>query len=278
MSPTATFPISAVGTLALCRPEDLEAASKLIRRGLRFRLDLPINEPSPPLFGRPPMDHRVLTVEGFENASDDVIDNFNTQASTHWDALRHMAGDEGHFDKADPEDLGIDRFADGIVGRAVLIDLPRSLGVEPQERRAVSGEEIDACAARQGVELRPRDIVLLRTGWLGAYLGTPVGDRPQEPAHPGIESSDAMFDWLRRRELVAIAADQLTVEVFPVDVENMLHERIIPKLGIAVGELFWLDDLAADCAETGDWDSLLVSVPLRLPRGCASPANALALR
>jgi kynurenine formamidase len=272
------FPISAVGTLADVHPQDVLDASRLIRRGVRFRLDLPMDEPSPPLFGRPPMKHKVLQVEGFEKASDDIINEFNTQASTHWDALRHQAGDKGHFGGTDPDELGIARFAEGIVGRAVLIDLTRLPGMDPEQRRAVSGAEIDACAEQQGVELRSHDILLLRTGWLGSYLATPPAGRPEVPAFPGLEATQASVDWLRDRGLAAIAADQLTVEVFPVDVSNILHERIIPELGIAVGELFWLDDLAEDCAETGHWDSFLVSVPLRLPRACASPANALVLR
>jgi kynurenine formamidase len=278
MSSPPTFPITAVGTLAKIDSADVLAAGKLVTRGERFRLDLPIDQPSPPLFGRPPMDHKVLAVEGFERASDDVINDFNTQGSTHWDALRHQAGADGHYSGADPNDLGIEHFAAGIVGRAVLIDLGRTLGVAPDERRPVTGAEIDAAAAEQGVELRPRDILLLRTGWLASYLALDAADRPDLPAFAGLESSVASLDWLRERELTGIAADQLTVEVFPVEIENILHERMIPELGIAVGELFWLEELAADCAETGVWDSFLVSVPMRIPGACASPANAVVLR
>jgi hypothetical protein len=278
MPSVPTFPVEPIGTMAKVSSEDVLAAAQLVRRGVRFRLDLPLDEPSPPMFGRAPMRHDVLLVEGFDRCSDDVIDNFNTQSSTHWDALRHQAGDHGHYGETDPNQLGIEHFANGIVGRAVLIDLPRSLGVAPDERRPVSGAEIDACAEKQGVELRPNDILLLRTGWLGSYLALAPEERPEIPAFPGLESSDASLQWLGDRQLAGIAADQGCVEVFPVELDNILHERMIPELGIAVGELFWLDELAVDCEQTGVWESLLVSVPMRIPRGCASPANAVVLR
>jgi hypothetical protein len=58
----------------------------------------------------------------------------------------------------------------------------------------------------------------------------------------------------------------------------MLHDRMIPALGLAVGELFWLEDLRDDCRADGVWEGLLVSVPLNLPGACASPANALVLK
>ena len=58
----------------------------------------------------------------------------------------------------------------------------------------------------------------------------------------------------------------------------MLHDRMIPRQGLAVGELFWLDDLRDDCRAGGVWEGLLVSVPLNLPGGCASPANAVVLK
>jgi hypothetical protein len=58
----------------------------------------------------------------------------------------------------------------------------------------------------------------------------------------------------------------------------MLHDRMIPVQGLAVGELFWLDDLCADCRADGVWEGLLVSVPLNLPGACASPANAVVVK
>ena len=67
-------------------------------------------------------------MEGFERASDDVLNDFNTQGSTHWDALRHVRGDDGYFETKDPDQLGVEHYATGVVGRAVLLDLTVSPG------------------------------------------------------------------------------------------------------------------------------------------------------
>ena len=161
----------------------------------------------------------------------------------------------------------------------MLVDVGEGLGLAWDEGRAVSGDEVEACAARQGVELRAGDALLLRTGWLGGYLALPPGERPEPIATPGLAADDATAAWLERRGFAAVAADNPGLEALPGPPEGaMLHDRMIPRQGLAVGELFWLDDLRDDCRAGGVWEGLLVSVPLNLPGGCASPANAVVLK
>jgi hypothetical protein len=62
------------------------------------------------------------------------------------------------------------------------------------------------------------------------------------------------------------------------DGSNMLHQWFASDLGLVIGEFFWLDALVNDCRETGVWEGLFVSAPLRLPAGCASPPNAIVLK
>ena len=70
----------------------------------------------------------------------------------------------------------------------------------------------------------------------------------------------------------------LRCEALPVDRgKGFLHRRMIPLLGMAIGEFWWLAELSEHCAATGNFDFLLVSAALRLPRGVGSPANAFAL-
>ena len=57
---------------------------------------------------------------------------------------------------------------------------------------------------------------------------------------------------------------------------NFLHFRLIPGFGMALGELFWLDDLAAACASDGRCSFLFTSAPLNVPGGvrpCTSREN-----
>ena len=53
---------------------------------------------------------------------------------------------------------------------------------------------------------------------------------------------------------------------------------MIGQFGMALGELWWLDDLAADCAEDGVYEFMLTSAPLNARGGIGSPPNALAIK
>jgi uncharacterized protein (TIGR02246 family) len=269
----------ALGSVARATPERLRAALALVRRGAAFRLDMPLGRLDPPLFGRPPMRHEVVPTDDYDSW-DDRIDDLNTQQGSHWDALRHILGPDGagHGGRA-PDALGIDLWSAGIHGRAVVVDLAEGLGLEWGERREVSGAEVDGCARRQGVELREGDVLLLRTGWLAGHLALAPERRPAEVTAPGLAADGATARWLEARGLAAIAADNPGLEAVPTPpAGRMLHDRMLPEQGLAVGELFWLEDLCADCRADGVWEGLFVSVPLNLPRACASPANAVVLK
>ena len=68
------------------------------------------------------------------------------------------------------------------------------------------------------------------------------------------------------------------VEVVPADRSNgFLHDRLIPGLGMAIGELFSSGDLAAACAREGRYEFMFVSVPLNVTGAVGSPANAVAI-
>jgi hypothetical protein len=53
---------------------------------------------------------------------------------------------------------------------------------------------------------------------------------------------------------------------------------LIGQLGMALGELWWLSDLAADCAADGVYEMFGVSTPMNAPGGIGSPANAVAIK
>jgi len=59
---------------------------------------------------------------------------------------------------------------------------------------------------------------------------------------------------------------------------RFLHFWLIPCLGMTIGELWWLDDLADACAADGRWIFQLVSAPLNVRGGVGSPPNALAIK
>ena len=76
------------------------------------------------------------------------------------------------------------------------------------------------------------------------------------PATPGIEHSEAVCEYLWNSHAAAIASDTYGVEVFPADMSaqarpfGFLHNMLIGQFGMALGELWWLSDLAATVPPT----------------------------
>ena len=62
-----------------------------------------------------------------------------------------------------------------------------------------------------------------------------------------------------------------------VDVGHGWHDRF-SVLGMPIGELWWLDGLAEDCAADGVYEFFFTSAPLNVPGGVGSPPNALAIK
>jgi len=101
---------------------------------------------------------------------------------------------------------------------------------------------------------------------------------------PGLVHAEAVCEYLWDSHAAAIACDTYGVEVFPADRSaqahpfGFLHSMLIGQFGMALGELWWLSDLAADCAADGVYEMFAVSAPLNAPGGIGSPANAVAIK
>lgn len=285
-----------LGSLNRIGPEQVLAATRLVREGRIIPLSLRLDEPDPGLFeDREPYVH---TVERMNVGRDDKVDNFYLQYSTQWDGLRHIkfrehgywgGRSEEQLDSSD--DLGIDRFSRrGPIGRGVLLDVARH-----QERVGaplvgdqsfdITGPLLDEVARTQGVEFRPGDVLVLRTGWLEWYRAqsrerrlAQRGTMNRSMMMPGLDGSRDTAEWLWDNGITGVAADNLAVEVLPVDrVKGFQHRRLIPLLGMVVGELFHLPELSEHCAASGRYEFLLTSGALPVPRGVGSPANAYAI-
>jgi hypothetical protein len=96
----------------------------------------------------------------------------------------------------------------------------------------------------------------------------------------GVDASRDMVAWLWDNCVAAIGTDCPAVEPWPWDFKDdgALHYRTLSLLGLPLGEQFVLDKLAADCAEDKRYEFMLVSVPLHLNGGIASPPNAVAIK
>lgn len=284
-------PDDQLGTVNFITGDAVVGASRLVERGVTFRLDLPITEPDPPLYGRQRLEHTVFSAG--RNTWDDKLDRFFPQASTQWDSLRHVRCREYGFYGGVTEDpdqharLGIDNWARrGIIGRGVLLDVARyraerGTPIDPGEEMSLSDSLLDATAAAEGLTFAPGDIVCVRTGWMSEYKQRSDTARAAFLGNhdfPGLAADERMARFLWNNRVAAVVADNPTVEVSPGDpAVGSLHRRLIPLLGYALGELFVLDDLAEDCASRGKWEFMFSAAPLNLVGGVGSPGNAFAL-
>jgi kynurenine formamidase len=288
-----------LGCLNLLTPERVTAAAELARKGAVFPLNLRIDWPDPPLYGRGRVRHTILGEGG--DGRDDYLDNFWPQASSQWDSLRHIRHPQYGFYNGVRDDeivagdagrLGIEKMAEsGIAGRGVLLDVARHFAARGRQLdylapELITADDLAACAKAQGVEVRTGDLLLVRTGWLAWYLNeaTPevreeISDRSRLKA-PGLGPAEEMAGWLWDHHLAAVAADNPALEPWPPRPETgaFMHWRLIPLLGMPIGELWELDALAADCAEDGTYEFLLTSAPLNVPGGVGSPPNAMAIK
>ena len=57
-----------------------------------------------------------------------------------------------------------------------------------------------------------------------------------------------------------------------------LHGVLIRDLGMTIGEMFHLEELAADCQKDGVYEFLFVGQPLRITGAVGSPLNPLAIK
>ena len=59
---------------------------------------------------------------------------------------------------------------------------------------------------------------------------------------------------------------------------GFLHRMLIGQFGLAIGELWWLDDLARGCRADGRFEVFLTAAPTHVTGGIGSSANALAIK
>jgi kynurenine formamidase len=289
-----------IGLVNLLTPEVVRRAVELARRGEVFSLNAPLDFFDPPLFGRPRLRQETQPArDGW--GLNEVLHDFNPQASSQWDALSHVSYKLGSFyNGASLNDVLRDGrntvshwAARGIAGRGILLDLERSAGGEgrsydPGTSHAFSVEDIERARLSAGIEFAAGDVLLLRTGYTRWYSNASgrVRDRIRsrdELRACGIEHTEDMARYLWNAHIAAIASDCPSVEVWPMDHSDAvrpfgcLHQVLLGQFGMPIGELWWLDALADDCARDGVYEFLLVSAPLN-SRSFGSPANALAIK
>ena len=253
---------------------------------------------------------------GFKDVWADDTVTLSLQYSTQWDALAHVGGEfdadgdgveepvyyngyRAGVDLVGPKPdaagdggrhlcfahhLGLEHMAfHGVQGRGVLVDFVRHFG---HEWRGVNRKTLEGIMAEDGVVVEPGDMLLIHTGF-----ATKVLEWNREPDPVEIHQmctyldahDEAMLDWIAESQISALIADNYAVEGM---VTRRPHERLhtlLPihhtclfRLGIPLGELWYLHELATWLREHNRSRFLLTAPPLRLPGAVGSPVTPVA--
>jgi kynurenine formamidase len=289
-----------VGTLNHITQEDIVRAAGLIRSGKVFALGLPLDRDGPEtgLFrGRFNPFHQMLPIVTDASAgprdagriryADDTL-TFYVRSGTHWNALGYMTYEDQTYNGYDAalidggglKVLGIEHTRNKMVGRGVLLDIARFRGVPwLADGEAISNDELDKCAKNQNVAIGRGDFVIIRTGQMerclsdgewGAYAGGNA---------PGVRFENCY--WCQNKEIAAICSDTWGVEVRPNEtdeVDQPWHWVTVPAMGLTMGEMFYVKELAEDCEADGIYEFFFCGPPLVITGGTGSPLNPLAMK
>jgi kynurenine formamidase len=272
-----------LGQLNLITPRSIISAVRLVKKGRVYNLAVPLEKDGPqsPTFHKTRMVtyFSANTAPGSINYVDDYL-AMETHSGTHIDALGHFFQDGLLWNGRSTDRLtsrglgwaGIDRVG-AIVGRGVMLDLPRAKGVEHLELgEVVTPADMEQCAAEQGVAIEAGDILLLRTGWYSVF----DKNRPlYEQGEPGPDFSCGA--WLKEKDIIALGADNFAVERFLVGEREpdrpWLHTVALRDLGIYLIENLDLEGLAYDRVH----EFLFVAAPLKLPGASGAPFTPLGI-
>lgn len=270
------------GTANLLTADAVRSAAGLIRSGRVYSLAAPLSPDGPNLPSRRATWHVVTTrrrASGQENSADDVV-MMHTHGTTHIDALCHIyVGDtlyNGHPSSAlqpfRANRCGVDNVGP-IVSRGVLLDVAAFRGVDHLgDGEPIEPDELDACAQRQDVAIRPGDIVVVRTGWWRLFGRGPEARARFYASEPGI--SGACTHWFRAHDLVAVGADNPGVECVSAWSDPLpVHRGVIWGCGGYLLEFLDLEALSADKI----YEFLFVATPLQLDGGVGSPIAPVAI-
>jgi len=277
------------GALNHLTDERRAAAAGLVRSGEAVSLAHDLGtEPSPD--NPRPAEHHMLAagdardangIPGYEAARDHIGLDVHGLYTTHVDALSHMFVRGEMYGGRPASDVRSDgarantvlSMADGVVGRGVLLDIPRVRGVDHLDAgQLVTVADLEGAEQSEGVRIGPGDVLLVAWG------------REARAATGNVDGFAGLhaecLPWIHRREVAVLGSDGISDPMpfagtpewpFPV------HQIGITAIGLHLIDNVALARLAERCAAAGRWEFLFTMAPLRIPRGTGCPVNPVAV-
>jgi kynurenine formamidase len=278
------------GALHHLTADRVAAAARLVRDGYSVTLSLPLATDAAADNPEPADVHMTMLTDtdigsgSLRFAKDYVGVDYHNDGHTHIDALCHVAY-RGALYNGKPQGTvteggaavdAIDVLAHGLVGRGVLLDIPRLRGVrwlEPGQH--VFRSDLEAAEAKQGFNVQSGDILLVRTGH--ARRLAELGAWETATAKAGLHPTAMPF--IAERGVAALGSDgnNDTAPSTTVDVAFPIHVLAINAMGVHLLDYLQLEDLRDACERAGRWEFLFMAAPLRIIGGTGSPINPIAL-
>ena len=179
--------------------------------------------------------------------------------------------------------LGVENMAVKCMqGRGVMIDLHAHVG---RAHAIIGYDQLMRILDTDKVVVETGDMVCLHTGFSAMLL-----EMNKQPDAHKLENSCAVLDgrdqkllqWITDSGLVSLIADNYAVEAHPPTSQSdrcaylPLHEHCLFKLGVNLGEIWYLTELANWLRTNKRSRFLLTAPPLRLPGAVGSPSTPVA--
>ena len=278
------------GALNHIGPAEIVHAASLVREGRTVSLARNFPTHPGPENPWPAQHHMVIAgddccvpgVEGLEVSTDFIGIAFHGMASSHIDALCHVFAQGRMYNGRSASEVkstgakvnSIMAASDGIVGRGVLLDVPRARGIPfVAAEDFVTVADLEAGEVAGGVRVGKGDLVLVR-------LGRDVRRAEcQDQVVAGLDPR--IVEWLHAREVAVLGGDGVHD---PIPNGRIHRDWAMPihMLGLAAMGLHLLDNLdleplARTCAQVRRWAFQLLIAPLRIEGGTGSPLNPIAV-
>ena len=279
------------GALNLLTAERVASAARLVLEGRTVTLSLPLNTESgaaQPGAGRP--SHDAPRRPGAAGRTRSISSRTTSASITTTTATRTsmrsaMSPTRGRCTTASPRTRSTEQGAtvntievlrDGLIGRAVLLDIPRVRGVswlEPGEH--VFAEDLVAAERAQGVQVRTGDILLVRTGHPLRLARLGPWDTPAAKA--GLHPTAMRFVFEREVAVLGSDGNNDTAPSSTEGVDFPIHVLAICAMGVHLLDYLQFEDLREECERQGRWEFLFAAAPLRIVNGTGSPLNPVAV-
>ncbi|MFD6183809.1 cyclase family protein [Streptomyces goshikiensis] len=278
------------GSPGLVPPHLVKAAADEIRSGRTVTLAAPVETRSAPDNPEPaghrltgPSEDEALAL-GLHFATDRFGMNVHGDADSHLDALCHVVWNgtlHGGVSAASltadgATALSVELARDGLVGRGVLLDVPRLRGVpwlEPGDH--VTADDLLAAERSQNVRFGEGDLLFVRVG----HRRRRTESGPWNAARTRAGLHPAAMELLAERRVVALGGDgnNDTAPSLTDGVEFPVHVLGVHALGLYLMDYLQFEDLVPLCEQEGRWSFFCVVAPLRLVRATGSPVNPIAI-